>query len=372
LLFWKSNPEKQLQSCWLKEASISRRQTLDSNNINDNIHPDDWQQRLELAVHTTLEAYTCKLLESLNGSGICMALDPDFLQEPPNIAHSAFVLLIATNVQKLGLPLPKNSCNDISQVLDGLTRGIFSMQREDGAFCITFGGGVEDDNVYPGIEFYPGEAMVALMEVYELSMTSSTDFHNKLISDNTRDAILPAMSRAFEFYSKLYEKGEMDVNYSIWQVQAFARLYDALTKTKDNSNADDEATLVANYVLNMCQDIVSSRSWKELYRGKSFYPNLQTVEIACGLDALTQGIRIASERGQKEDDLLLLETRLLQLHANNAVDFLRHVQNLVPKDQVVGFGGLGFGGVQVFEQRLDVTGHAISALTKMHRLATTS
>jgi len=38
---------------------------------------------------------------------------------------------------------------------------------------------------------------------------------------------------------------------------------------------------------------------------------------------------------------------------------------------IVGNGGLGYGGIQVFEQRLDVTGHAISALVKLHKLAVT-
>ena len=38
---------------------------------------------------------------------------------------------------------------------------------------------------------------------------------------------------------------------------------------------------------------------------------------------------------------------------------------------IVGSGGLGYGGIQVFEQRLDVTGHAISALVKLQKLSVT-
>jgi hypothetical protein len=43
------------------------------------------------------------------------------------------------------------------------------------------------------------------------------------------------------------------------------------------------------------------------------------------------------------------------------------MQNQVPLNDF-GCGGLGFGGIQVMEQRLDVTGHAVSALAKLFRL----
>ena len=57
--------------------------------------------------------------------------------------------------------------------------------------------------------------------------------------------------------------------------------------------------------------------------------------------------------------------RLLKMHATNAVYFLEWVQAQVPESCTVGKGGLGYGGLQVFEQRLDVTGHAVSALVKL-------
>mmetsp|Transcript_5041 Transcript_5041/g.10599 ORF Transcript_5041/g.10599 Transcript_5041/m.10599 type:complete len:105 (-) Transcript_5041:114-428(-) len=91
--------------------------------------------------------------------------------------------------------------------------------------------------------------------------------------------------------------------------------------------------------------------------GRGFYPNLQTLEIACGLDAVVQGIDVAYRAGRE------LEGRMLRAHAKNALAFLKFAQDQVPADSA-GAGGLGYGGVQVFEQRLDVTGHAVAALTK--------
>ena len=121
---------------------------------------------------------------------------------------------------------------------------------------------------------------------------------------------------------------------------------------------------VAKYVLDLCQEICQSRSWKyQLARGQSFYINLETVEIACGLDALAEGIRVA--QAEKAEDLV----RMFRMHATNAVYFLKWSQEQIPSNAPVGRGGLGYGGVQVFEQRLDVTGHAISALTKLMNLS---
>ena len=95
-------------------------------------------------------------------------------------------------------------------------------------------------------------------------------------------------------------------------------------------------------------------------RGRSFYPNLVTVEIACGLDAVRmQGSRVAFEQKREEDLKLLLR------NADNAVEFLCWAQDRVPEDAIVGYGGLGYGGLQVMEQRLDVTGHALSGMSKL-------
>ena len=163
------------------------------------------------------------------------------------------------------------------------------------------------------------------------------------------------MERAFSFYSVYYHQGDVDTNYNIWQVQTFSILFDALYVSGNQS----KAAMVATYVLSLCQGVIDSKSWKyELARGRSFYPNLDTVEIACGLDALADGIHVARR---------ITDSRLevFERQAKNAVYFLQWAQQQVPAEVSVGRGGLGYGGVSVLEQRLDVTGHAISALTKL-------
>jgi hypothetical protein len=204
--------------------------------------------------------------------------------------------------------------------------------------------------------------MLALLHVHALASSSAVD--GLLLTETTRQAILPAVERAFRFYEDYYHQGgdHVDTNYNIWQVQAFAGLFDALLAATGGDDGGDNqalATRVAAHVLLMCQDIIQSKAWKyELARGCSFYPNLDTIEIACGLDALADGMRVARRTGD-------VRLEVMERHATNAVQFLQWAQEQVPPNVSVGRGGLGYGGVTVLEQRLDVTGHAMSALTKL-------
>ena len=272
-------------------------------------------------------------------------LDSKALNEPSNIAHSALMILASMGASELSL-FPEYSP---PIWIDGLVQGILAMQRPDGAFCVTFGNnGPVDSNVYPGIEFYPGEAMVALMEAYK-------EVPPFKLADSTRNQIVPAMERAFVFYSDLYQQGNAAINYNIWQIQAFSRLFHVLLHHDNFKKAEP----IASYVLNLCEGVITSKAWKyELARGQSFYPNLDTVEIACGLDALADGIGVAKA---------LYDSRLesFRIRAKDAVYFLEWSHDQVPTDVSVGRGGLGYGGVLVLEQRLDVTGHALSALSKL-------
>jgi len=307
------------------------------------------QQRLADAIKCTLTFYSSSLRPI--DLGMKIHLHEDILMEAPNIGHSALLLLGLCN--NLRLSESNEREEDSLEIVDGLTQGILSMQIKSGAFAIEFG--KEGDNHINGIEFFPGEAMLSLMTVRELSTANMPD----LLEEFTRQAILPAMARAFDFYSNYYNTEDVDINYNIWQVLAFAKYYDAL---HDNQTTKREK--VAKYILNMCQEICQSRSWRhQLARGQSFYINLETVEVACGLDALAEGIRIAREEG--DDDL----AKLFRMNAVNALYFMKWSQDQVSDSCIVGRGGLGYGGVQVFEQRLDVTGHAISALVKLRDLS---
>lgn len=262
------------------------------------------------------------------------------LPEPSNIAHSAMYILASLGALELGM-ISDNDISVLSHNINGLTQGLLAQQQENGGYSTQFD---NLDSVYQGIDFYSGEAMLALLEAYRFSLDSATA---GILDSSVQQAILPSLQRAFGFYHDYYRQANPDANYNIWQIQAFARFY---------CHCDSPGNAVYQYVVDMCNDIVASKSWKyELARGRSLYPNLQTVEIACGLDALVDGIQIASEADRP----------LLVRQAHNAVEFLEWSLDLVPEGVK---GGLGYGGTQVMEQRLDVTGHAISALTKWHEM----
>eukprot|EP00536_Pseudo-nitzschia_multiseries_P008633 jgi/Psemu1/287932/fgenesh1_pg.222_\ len=338
----------------------------------------------------------------------CKTLSPEILHETPTIAHNGLLLLALVESDRM--LLPRSGCKtentpDSDSAVEGLTRGILAMQRNDGAFRIRFedrdtnsaahseqkdNDDCDDETVLRGIEFYPGEAMVALMEVF--SHTSA----NQGVTDETRSRILPAMIRALGFYRSFYNQHRnsslLEANYAIWQVQAFGRLALALplalpldlredtgsataTATAATPTAaaaagitpSELATAASDYCADLCEDIASSHAWRMLSRGTPFYPNLSTVEIACGLDALVRGglVEAARSSGNSNDDSNDDDNdndssidRLARC-IDRGIDFVAWSQDRVPAAATVGYGGLGHGGLVVTEQRLDVTGHAL-------------
>ena len=363
---------------------------------------------LKDAVLQTVEHYSSSFASvdgnTMEGKGI--SLSSEIVKEPPNIAHNGLLLLTLVEAERLRLfgdGTTASSSLSTASTMDGLARGILSMQRSDGAFRTYYTSrDYNNEDVYRGIEFFSGEAMTALVEFFSYSSKqNSKDAQSSVaVNDETQDQILPAIIRALNFYRGFYEDVRrnmtIDTNYAIWQVQAFGRLSLVLRRLAfEDSNSGktlsppadgnvEQATTAeiisdeaADYCLDMCKDIVRSPAWRTISRGKSFYPNLSTVEIACGLDALVQGGILAAQRchhnGENEngdngsiensesEDYLLLFAR----HIDHAIDFLSWSQDRVPSDSKVGYGGLGYGGLQVMEQRLDITGHALSALSKL-------
>ena len=322
---------------------------------------------LPAAVTSTIDAYSSSFVTfraSNESSRQCAALPFKVLREPSNIAHSAFLLLSMIGAIRLNLIDPSRS----TIPLNNLVNGILSQQVENGAFAIRFG----FTDVLSGIEFYPGEALLALLDAYETS---------DVLSPSTRNDILSAAKKAFLFYSEFYSEGHVDVRYASffgnWQVQCFAKLVDALRKQQgarsETANNDGSAqptpndlvtgvteAKVVRYIMDLCDAIVRSPPWKQLDRG--VYSQISTVEIACGLEALVEGTRLATTLLDKPN----YRPKLYWHHVQNAVRFLGFVQDQVPQN-TAGYGGLGFS-LDVPEQRLDVTGHALNALIGISRL----
>ena len=53
------------------------------------------------------------------------------------------------------------------------------------------------------------------------------------------------------------------------------------------------------------------------------------------------------------------------MNARNATSFVIFSKDQIDANALVGKGGLGFGGLTIMEQRLDVTGHAVHGFVKI-------
>jgi len=124
------------------------------------------REDLESVIDRSLEYFSHYLKER---SGY-LILDTEFLGEPSSIAHSAF----------LHLSLMHSHRPDRKEKARLLADGIVAQQRQDGSYKIFFGPEPDD-----GLAFYPGEAMLALLENYK--MTNDTKY-------------LQSAKRGFVFY----------------------------------------------------------------------------------------------------------------------------------------------------------------------------
>ncbi|KAL3936127.1 MAG: hypothetical protein SGARI_002693, partial [Bacillariaceae sp.] len=155
-------PIRDLAAAWDATKLIQYWRIVDGPASDDSMTSE--LQQLGDAVLDTLKSYNLCEIDD-DGEKHMTKLDPTILKEPSNIAHSALYLLAACGAIRSSLidhNFPEDSI--IRDALDGLVAGILSMQQTDGAFLPEFE--ASDNDVFRGIEFFPGEAMVALMDVY--------------------------------------------------------------------------------------------------------------------------------------------------------------------------------------------------------------
>lgn len=245
-------------------------------------------------------------------------VDQRRLHEPSNIAHSAFLILALLE-----------SAHPSSEALVlGLAEGILHQQRADGSFEIHFG-----DERDQGVEFYPAEAMLALLEAYR--------FH-------PRHEFLEAVERGFAWSERFYAGTPLDpdmlVFFANWESRAGAKLVEM---TKDRSLALRATELI----LRMHDRIVSEGFYDDIAQN----PERQsTVQVACAMEGLNEAFALARNRG---------DARRLQRYSRcsrTAASFLFRAQRMEGFDppERGGFGSSLIGRVQ----RIDVTGHAACAL----------
>ncbi|RPJ00079.1 MAG: hypothetical protein EHM36_15125, partial [Deltaproteobacteria bacterium] len=214
------------------------------------------RQELGPVIERSLEHYSHYLIRR-DGYTI---LDPKLLEEPSSIAHSAFMLLSLVHSR-----LP-----DRKEKVRLLADGILVQQRPDGSYKIYFGSERDD-----GLDFYPGEAMFALLEAYK--MTSEKKY-------------LESVEQGFVYYkTRYYERNRVQPSllafFANWQSQ-FCRLLYEYTQREELKNQ------VREYVFQLHDRIVERNFYERVRR----YPEKQvSVEVACALEGLNDAYAIAPE-----------------------------------------------------------------------------
>jgi hypothetical protein len=272
------------------------------------------QELLPLA-ERSLGHYTAWLVDH-DGT---LILDATRLGEPSSIAHSAFLILslLASN-------LPGRAARVIA-----LAEGILRQQRADGSYRIHFAG--EPDQ---GLEFYPGEAMLALMETYGV----------------TRDArLLASVERGFQHHRDRMPPAAVDpellVFYANWQSQYASLLHERAPSAS-----------VCEYVFGLHDRLLGARFFDDIERE----PNRQaTVEVACALEGMNDAYAMALRVRDAE------RARAYERGIRAAVTWLLGAQRLercTPRER----GGFGHS-LRDRTQRIDVTGHVVGGFIKTAR-----
>jgi hypothetical protein len=256
-----------------------------------------------------------------------LILDPVQLGEASGIAHSAFLLLALLDAA------PEVAIPHRDARIADLAEGILGQQRRDGSYRVYFGG--EPDE---GLEFYPGEAMLALMRAHAAT-------HDR--------RYLASVERAFRHYRERIPasavEGDLRVFHANWQSQYAVWLQD---------KTSDETLLKAAwaYVRSLHDRIIEEGFYDTIER----HPMGQvTVEVACALEGLTDAYTIAV-RGQDAERAGAYR-RCIQ----TALAWLLRAQR-VEHGAARERGGFGHS-LTDRTQRIDVTGHVVAGFIKCSR-----
>ena len=274
------------------------------------------RDELEPSAHRSVAHYCSRLI----GRQGYAFLNPDFLGEPSGIAHNAFLLL--------SLLLSTYSWRE--EHIRPLADGIVKQQKQDGSYKVYFGD-EEDD----GLDLYPGEAMLALMETF----------------NETNDArYLESVEKGLSYYkTQYYEKGlvapRSEVFFANWQSQYCRLLYDATGKKELRD-------LVKEYVFALHERILAHGFYRKVERR----PRVQSsVEVACALEGIADALSMAASIHDRRAGLFQDPIRV-------ALSYLLEVQctqGCTAREK----GGFRFS-LTDRSQRIDITGHAASGFMK--------
>jgi hypothetical protein len=263
--------------------------------------------------------------------GASLILDSRCIGEPSGIAHSAFLALAFLDSGIAGRKAEAEA--ETQATAKALVDGILRQQREDGSYRIYFGG--ERDE---GLDFYPAEAMLAIMAAYEAT-------HDR--------RYLESVERGFDFHEVNRPPRSIGperlVFYANWQAQYTALLHRHATTSKRRQ-------AIRDYVLALHDRIVDEGFYDELERDPA---RQATVEVACALEGVADAYEIAA----REQDAR--RKNAYEACIRIALAFLFRAQRLedcTPRER----GGFGHT-LSERTQRIDVTGHVAAGFIKCAR-----
>jgi len=170
------------------------------------------------------------------------------------LGHSAFVILAL-----LEMDHPKKE-----YYLDKFANGIISLQNTDGSLRTFF-----YSERTTGVDYYPGEALIALMSLYEYKKDKR---------------YLKVVENAFPYYVQ-YWKSNRNTAFVPWQTRAYCKLYKATQKKE-----------VADFVFEMSDYMLN----RHIQEGSSKFDFSKGIVTAVYIEGVNKAYELAEELGDKE------------------------------------------------------------------------
>jgi len=275
---------------------------------------------LDAIIKRTFDFYLAHLRRV--GGYSYVAVEPD-----PSIALNGFLIMSVLNAE-----LPEKE-----MILRRLSAGILDSQLPDGSFRTNF-----VSKEIKGVDFYPGEAMLALMKLY--AATKKPEY-------------LDCVKKAFNYYSDYWRK-KKNTAFIPWHTQADYLLYQ---QTKDEE--------VAKFIFEMNDWLVDNyQIYESCYADKigGFH---QKKPSACSTAVYLEGMNSAYSLAKERGDQLHAEK-----YARSITLGTRFVlQNQFNKDNTfyVKKPNRAIGGIRLMlvdnRLRVDFIQHTVMAFLKIYR-----
>ncbi len=265
------------------------------------------------------------------------------LKEPLNntfyISYTDYPKLGITGLTLLAITYSKNF-SEYKEDAAALGDFILLMQNEDGSFRTNY----PSPDVLKGIDYYPGEALYALVNLY--GKTGDKRYLNSI-------------ENSFIYYREHF-KNKKKLAFLQWQIQAFASVY----KFTEDKKYSDFVFEMADWLLTLQYNEYSKNA--DFIGGFSLSGSPPTSNTASYLEGLSDAYKLAKilndpQRAEKYRKSLILATRfVLKLQFNKKNNFyVKH------PDFVVG----GFRESLISNQmRVDYTQHGVLSLLKVYQV----